>query len=101
MESEELKKHGMVDIERSCETQIEPYYAKGSQQPSGYLKSLGGEDESVQPSSIAFDFPLTVQQREAISRRHHLKFITGHYGSGKVEVYYAFLAHQSFDERGY
>ena len=28
---------------------------------------------------------LTAQQREAISRRHHLKFILGHYGSGKVK----------------
>ena len=27
---------------------------------------------------------LSPQQREAISRRHHLKFIIGHYGSGKV-----------------
>ena len=27
---------------------------------------------------------LTPQQRDAIGRRHHLKFITGHYGSGKV-----------------
>ena len=34
------------------------------------------------------ELPLTLQQREAISRRHHLKFITGHYGSGKVTVSY-------------
>ena len=27
---------------------------------------------------------LSSQQREAIGRRHHLKFILGHYGSGKV-----------------
>ena len=27
---------------------------------------------------------LSTQQRRAISRRHHLKFILGHYGSGKV-----------------
>ena len=27
---------------------------------------------------------LSPQQREAIGRRHHLKFILGHYGSGKV-----------------
>ena len=27
---------------------------------------------------------LSTQQREAISRQHHLKFIIGHYGSGKV-----------------
>ena len=31
-------------------------------------------------------FSLTLQQREAISRRHPLKFITGHYGSGKVTI---------------
>ena len=30
------------------------------------------------------ELTLTLQQREAISRRHHFKFITGHYGSGKV-----------------
>ena len=29
-------------------------------------------------------FLLSSQQREAIGRRHHLKFILGHYGSGKV-----------------
>merc|ERR1719264_579356 len=29
---------------------------------------------------------LSPQQREAIGRRHHLKFITGHYGSGKTTV---------------
>ena len=29
---------------------------------------------------------LSAQQRRAISRRHHLKFITGHYGSGKVYI---------------
>ena len=27
---------------------------------------------------------LSLKQREAISRHHHLKFILGHYGSGKV-----------------
>ena len=32
------------------------------------------------------ELPLTLQQREAINRRHHLKFITGHYGSGKVTL---------------
>ena len=32
------------------------------------------------------EIPLTLQQRETISRRHHLKFITGHYGSGKVRL---------------
>ena len=31
---------------------------------------------------------LSPQQREAISRRHHLKFILGHYGSGKVGYSY-------------
>ena len=30
---------------------------------------------------------LSSQQREAISRRHHLKFILGHYGSGKVLLF--------------
>ena len=63
----------------------------------------GVKAETVEPLSIgspsdlqsASDFldpseepPLTLQQREAISRRHHLKFITGHYGSGKVTVSY-------------
>ena len=47
---------------------------------------------NVQSASDCLDFiediPLTLQQREAISRRHHLKFITGHYGSGKVTVSY-------------
>ena len=33
---------------------------------------------------------LSLKQREAISRRHHLKFILGHYGSGKVP-YHLFL----------
>ena len=32
------------------------------------------------------ELPLTLQQREAISQRHPLKFITGHYGTGKVTV---------------
>ena len=45
---------------------------------------------NVQSASDCLDFiediPLTLQQREAISRRHHLKFITGHYGSGKVII---------------
>ena len=65
------------------------------------LKSLGVKAETVEPLSIASSsdlqsasdlldlgekFPLTQQQREAISRRHHLKFITGHYGSGKVTL---------------
>ena len=46
---------------------------------------------NLQPASDSLDLseelPLTLQQREAIGRRHHLKFITGHYGSGKVTVY--------------
>ena len=45
---------------------------------------------SLQSASDSLDLneelPLTLQQREAIGRRHHLKFITGHYGSGKVTV---------------
>ena len=64
-------------------------------------QSLAVKAETVEPLSIASPsdlqsasdfldlsekFPLTLQQREAISRRHHLKFITGHYGSGKVTV---------------
>ena len=66
-------------------------------------RSLGVKAEQVEALSIApapfnqstteaalldpsKEVPLTVQQREAISRRHHLKFITGHYGSGKVTV---------------
>ena len=32
------------------------------------------------------ELSLTLQQREAISRQYHFKFITGHYGSGKVRV---------------
>ena len=53
-------------------------------------RSLGVKAETVaSPSATEFDLeleevPLTVQQR-AINRRHPLKFITGHYGSGKVQ----------------
>ena len=59
-------------------------------------QSLGVKAETItspsdlQSASLFLDlseeFPLTLQQNEAISRRHHLKFITGHYGSGKVKV---------------
>ena len=69
---------------------------------------LSGEAELVEPFSITSPsnlqsaketfldvldesekFSLTLQQREAISRRHPLKFITGHYGSGKVRKVFA------------
>ena len=43
---------------------------------------------SPSASDILEEVPLTLQQREAISRQHPLKFITGHYGSGKVTVSY-------------
>ena len=49
---------------------------------------------NLQPASdsdsldLSEELFLTPQQREAISRRHHLKFITGHYGSGKVTASY-------------
>ena len=51
---------------------------------------------NVQSASDRLDLieeiPLTLQQREAISRRHHLKFITGHYGSGKVTFSYTVIS---------
>ena len=45
-----------------------------------------GKDVAEYDGKLAFwkGIILSVQQREAVSRRHHLKFITGHYGSGKV-----------------
>ena len=64
-------------------------------------QSVGVKAETVEPLSIASpsdlqsasdfldpseELPLTLQQKEVISRRHHLKFITGHYGTGKVTV---------------
>ena len=84
-------------------TQTVPDSVEGSQQLYGQLIqwSLADKAETVEvllsasPSDLqsASDFldlsekfPLTLQQREAISRRHHLKFITGHYGSGKVTI---------------
>ena len=66
------------------------------------LRSLGVKTETVETLLNAFpsnlqsasyslylseELPLTLQQREAISRRHPLKFITGHYGSGKVTIF--------------
>ena len=54
-------------------------------------QSLGVKAEtaaSPSASDILEEVPLTLQQREAINRRHPLKFITGHYGSGKVTVSY-------------
>ena len=48
-------------------------------------QSLGVKAET-EASDTLEEVPLTVQQREAINRRHPLKFITGHYGSGKVTV---------------
>ena len=55
-------------------------------------RSLGVKAETVASLSASHfmdpskELSLTMQQKEAISRRHHLKFITGHYGSGKVTV---------------
>ena len=74
-------------------TQTMPCSPEGSWQSSRQLRSLGGEAEieaslSDHQSTSVFseEVLFTLQQREAISRRHHLKFITGHYGSGKVTV---------------
>ena len=44
------------------------------------------KDTSLDVLDESEQLPLTLQQREAISRRHPLKFITGHYGSGKVRL---------------
>ena len=44
------------------------------------------KDTSLEVLDKIEELPLTLQQREAISRRHPLKFITGHYGSGKVTI---------------
>ena len=52
------------------------------------ISSLSNLQSASDFLDLSKEFPLTLQQREAISRRHHLKFITGHYGSGKVIVSY-------------
>ena len=71
-----------------------------SELPPLKLRSLGVRAEGLSIASLSplqsdyhfldriEELPLTLQQKEAISRRHHLKFITGHYGSGKVTVSY-------------
>ena len=93
---------GEVDPDQPV-SQTMPDVMDGSQQSAEQLRLVDGDNERVESFFCASTFDLhsvnhtaldnfdesdqlllSVQQREAISRRHPFKFIIGHYGSGKV-----------------